>query len=55
MCATTNRTPVRDEAPLSLYRVAKGGESWEVRLPAHVAVALQETGHTVALRVQPPR
>jgi len=52
MCATTNHTPVRDEAPLSLYRVAKGGNQWEVRLPVHVASALQETGHAVALLVR---
>lgn len=50
MCSTTTNHTAEAE-PRALYRVSKGGESWEARFPLSVAVALQEAGHTVALRV----
>jgi hypothetical protein len=51
MCSSTNTNPTAEVQPNALYRVSKDGESWEVRIPTHVAVALGEAGHAVALRV----
>lgn len=51
MCSTITTNLTAEAQSDALYRVSKGGESWEARFPLSVALALQEAGHTVALRV----